>query len=52
MGSSGTSPDAQNFNTSDLREKIEDGILGLLAPDPLRDKEPDFHCFFLGDDHG
>ena len=31
-GSNGSSPEAQIFNKSDLREKIEDGTLGLPAP--------------------
>ena len=33
VGSSGSSSDAQIFNRSDLREKIEDGTLRL--PEPL-----------------
>ena len=47
--SSGSSSDAQIFNRSDLREKIEDGTLGLPPPGPLGEEGPDLH-FFLGDD--
>ena len=49
-GSSGSSSDAQIFNRGNLREKIEDGTLGLPAPEPLGEGGPDLHCFFLGDD--
>ena len=48
--SSGSSSDAQNFSRSNLREKIEDGILELLAPEPLGEGGPDLHYFLLGDD--
>ena len=41
VGSSGSLSDAQIFNRSDLREKIEDGSLGLLHLN---------HYFLLGDD--
>ena len=34
-GSSGSCSDTQIFNRSNLREKIEDGSLGLPAPEPL-----------------
>ena len=47
--SSGSLSDAQIFNTSNLREKIKDGTLGLPAPEPLGEGGPDLHCFFLGD---
>ena len=29
-------------------EKIEDGMLGLLAPEPLGERGPDLHYFLLG----
>ena len=52
MESSGPSSDAmnQNFNQSDLREKIEDGTLGLLPPEPLGKGGLKLHYFFLVDD--
>ena len=34
---------------SDLREKIEDGTLGLPPPEPLGEGGPNLHCFFLRD---
>ena len=42
LGSSRSSSDAQVFNRSDLREKIEDGNLGLPAPEPLGEGGPDY----------
>ena len=48
--SSGSSSDAQIFNRGDLSEKIEDGSLALLAPEPLGEGEPDMHFYFLGED--
>ena len=42
--------DAQIFNRSKLREKIKDGTLGLLPPEPLGEGEPDLQYFLLGDD--
>ena len=41
IGSSGSSSDAQIFNRSDYREKIEDGSLWLPAPKPLGEGGPD-----------
>ena len=49
-GSSGSSSDAQIFNRGDLREKIEDGTLGLLAPEPLGEEGQTCTIFSLGDD--
>ena len=49
-GSSGSCSDAQIFSRSSLREKIKDGSLGLLAPEPLGEGGPDLHYFLLGDD--
>ena len=49
-GSSGSFSDAQIFNRSLLREKIEDDSLGLPAPEPLGKGEQDSHNFLLGDD--
>ena len=47
-GSSGSSSDAQIFNRSDLREKIQGGSLSLPAPEPLGEGRPDLHYFLLG----
>ena len=38
------------FNRSSLSEKIEDGSLGLLAPESLDERGPDLRYFLLGDD--
>ena len=38
------------FNRSVLREKIKDGSLGLLPPEPLGEEGLDLHYFLLGDD--
>ena len=48
-GSSDSCSDAPILNRSDLRERIEDGSLGLPAPEPLRHRGPDLHYFLLGD---
>ena len=44
--SSGFYSDTQNFNRGYLREKIEDGSLGLPALEHLGDGGPDLHYFF------
>ena len=49
VGSSVFLSDAHICNRSDLREKIKDGTLGLLAPEPMGEGGPDLHYFFLGD---
>ena len=49
-GLSGSCSDEQIFNRSDLREKIEDGSLGLPAPEPLGEGGPGLHYFLLADD--
>ena len=49
-GSSGSCSDAQIFDRSSLREKIEDGRLGLPVPEPLGERRPDLHYFLLADD--
>ena len=51
VGSSGSSSDAQIFNRSDLKEKIEDGTMVLPAPEPLGEGGRDLHYFFLGETH-
>ena len=49
-GSNGSSSNAQIFNRSKLKRRIENGALGLLAPEPLGPRGPDLHYFLLGDD--
>ena len=49
MESSGSISDAQIFNRSHLREKIENGTLGLLPPEPPGNGGPDLHYFLLCD---
>ena len=49
VGSSGSSSDAQIFNCSKLRKKIEDGTLGLPSHEPLGEGGPELHYFLLGD---
>ena len=48
-GSSGSSSDAQIFNHSKLKRRIENGTLGLPPPEPLGPGRPDLHYFLLGD---
>ena len=38
------------FDCSKLKKKIEDGTLGLPAPEPLGEGGPDLRYFMLGDD--
>ena len=49
-GASGSSSDAQIFNHSKLKRRIENGTLGLPPPEPLGPGGPDLHYFLLGDD--
>ena len=50
VGASGSSSDAQIFNCSKLKRRIENGTLGLPPPEPLGPGEPDLYYFLLGDD--
>ena len=50
LGASGLSSDAQIFNHSKLRRKIENVTLGLPPPEPLGPGGPNLHYFKLGDD--
>ena len=47
VGARGYSSDAQIFNHSKLKRRIENGTLGLPPPEPLG---PNLHYFLLGDD--
>ena len=49
VGSSGPASDVQIFNCNKLKEKIDDGTLGLSASEPLGERGPDLHYFLLGD---
>ena len=49
-GASGSSSDAQIFNHSKLKRRIENRTLGLPPPEPLRPGGSDLHYFLLGDD--
>ena len=46
--SSGSSSDAQIFNCSKLKRRIENGTLGIPPPEPLGPGGPDVHYFLLG----
>ena len=50
MRASGSSSDAQIFNRSKLKRRIENGTLGLPPPEPLGPGRPNLHYFLLGDD--
>ena len=43
VGASGSSSDAQIFNCSKLKRRIENGTLGLPPPEPLGYGGPDLH---------
>ena len=49
VGASGSLSDAQIFNRSKLRRKIENGTLGLPPPEPLGPGLLDLHYFLLAD---
>ena len=49
MGASGSSSNAQIFNCSKLKRRIENGTLGLPPPEPLGLGLPDLHYFLLRD---
>ena len=49
-GASGSSSDAQIFNPSKLKRRIENGTLGLPPPEPLGPGGPNLHYLLLGDD--
>ena len=50
VGASGASSDAQIFNRSKLKRRIENGTLRLPPHEPLGLGGPDLHYFPLGDD--
>ena len=50
VGASGSLSDAQIFNRSKLKRRIENGTLGLPPPEPLGPGGPDLQYFLLGDD--
>ena len=50
VGSSASLSDAQIFNHSKLKKKIEDGTLGLEPPEPLGQGGPELQDYLMGDD--
>ena len=50
VGASRSSSDAQIFNFSKQKRRIENGTLGLPPPEPLGPGGPDLHYSLLGDD--
>ena len=50
VGASGSSSDAQIFNHSKLKRRVENRTLGLPPPEPLGPGGLDLHYFLLGDD--
>ena len=50
VGASGSSSDAQIFNRSKLKRRIENGTLGLPPRKPLGPGGPDLHYFLVQDD--
>ena len=50
VGASGSSSDAQIFNRSKPKRRIENRTLGLPTPEPLGPGGPELHYFLLGDD--
>ena len=50
LGAAGSSPDAQIFKHSDLRHRIEDGIISFPESESLVDDGPKVNYFIFGDD--
>ena len=50
IGGVGSASDAQIYNVSDLKECVEDGIIGFPDPEPLPNDNLDVPYFFVGDD--
>ena len=50
VGHPGSMSDAQIFNNSELRQKIEDGTIGFPAPQPIPGEQRPLPYFILGDD--
>lgn len=50
VGANGSASDCQVFNSSDLKEAIEDDTIGFPDPDPLPDDNVDMPYFLAGDD--
>ena len=50
VGANGASSDAQVFNSSDLKDTIEDGSIGFPAADNLPGDDNNIPYFIIGDD--
>ena len=51
VGSNGAASDAQVFNSGELKEMIQEGLLNIPPPDLLPEEPfPDVPYFFIGDD--
>ena len=50
IGTEGSCSDAQIFNISELRNKIEDGSVGFPEAEPIEPDGPDIPYFILADD--
>ena len=49
VGTEGSCSDAQIFNNSELKDKIEDSSIGFLEPSPIEPGGPDLPYFILAD---
>lgn len=50
VGTQGSASDAQIFNDCELKEALEDGSIGLPAPEPLPRDDRNMPYFIVGDD--
>ena len=50
VGTAGSFPDAQLFNTCHMKQKFDDGSIGFPDPAPITQGGRDVPCFILADD--
>ena len=50
IGATGSASDAQIYNSSEIKEFVEDDTIGFPAPDPLPNDYQNVPYFFVGDD--
>ncbi len=50
IGVNGCTSDALMFTDSELRDDIDDGMIGFPKPDPLCSDDQDMPYFIIGDD--